>query len=358
MFTWAGSPQVSTVAIKQVALRREREDDEAESSKNASDRLPIRPFSDGYFVWPTTDELLVAQQRHVVDRPQGVTRRSDDLLSGFGSSNLLKRILLIAHCGTQGHRGREALMNVMNRWFSVRNLSAVVKTFLAGCLISTLGFPTSWESYDNYKYLLMLKDDATHFVSSCLARHKPQPLRCTSSMISDQGTHFKTRVVAEVARRLDSHQRFTVAYSPWINGSIQRLNRDIVQVLRAVCLEGKVDIRDRTHFVPVVQASLNHHWNEMGPISNVQASLNYTPVPSLANKAPNPPTIDLTSGNLEDKMSILRSHVYEMHKKVQTARSEQTKRNQKMQKGTRMANFDVGDYVLRSRVDQKHNDKL
>ncbi|EGZ13048.1 hypothetical protein PHYSODRAFT_512116 [Phytophthora sojae] len=29
-----------------------------------------------------------------------------------------------------------------------------------------------------------------------------------------------------------------------------------------------------------------------------------------------------------------------------------------MQKGARKPNFDVGDYVLRSRVDQKHNDKL
>ncbi|EGZ21544.1 hypothetical protein PHYSODRAFT_488387 [Phytophthora sojae] len=47
-----------------------------------------------------------------------------------------------------------------------------------------------------------------------------------------------------------------------------------------------------------------------------------------------------------------------MHKRVQVARSEQAKRNQKTQRGARVANFDVGDYVLRSRVDQKQNDKL
>ncbi|GMG18191.1 unnamed protein product [Phytophthora fragariaefolia] len=47
------------------------------------------------------------------------------------------------------------------------------------------------------------------------------------------------------------------------------MNRDIVQVFRAMCLEAKVDIRDWVHFIPAVQSNLNH-----------------TPVPSLANKAP------------------------------------------------------------------------
>ncbi|KAJ0406597.1 hypothetical protein ATCC90586_003108 [Pythium insidiosum] len=47
------------------------------------------------------------------------------------------------------------------------------------------------------------------------------------------------------------------------------MNKDIKQVLRAMCLEDKVDIRDWTYYVPVLQASLNH-----------------TPVPSLGHHAP------------------------------------------------------------------------
>ncbi|OWZ11511.1 LOW QUALITY PROTEIN: hypothetical protein PHMEG_00015451 [Phytophthora megakarya] len=129
-----------------------------------------------------------------------------------------------------------------------------------------------------------------------------------------------------------------------------------------MCLERKVDIRDWTHFVPVVQATLNH-----------------TPVLSLATKAPvelfcvlpaaSPldfgidseaglVTIDVTSGDIDRKQAALRTRVQEMHRKMQIARSEQTQRNQNMQRGARKANFDVGDYVLRSRVDQKYNDKL
>ncbi|EGZ25404.1 hypothetical protein PHYSODRAFT_481147, partial [Phytophthora sojae] len=40
------------------------------------------------------------------------------------------------------------------------------------------------------------------------------------------------------------------------------------------------------------------------------------------------------------------------------ARAEQTRRNQKTQRAAIIVNFDFGDYVLRSQVDQKHNDKL
>ncbi|KAE8987316.1 hypothetical protein PR001_g22359 [Phytophthora rubi] len=40
------------------------------------------------------------------------------------------------------------------------------------------------------------------------------------------------------------------------------------------------------------------------------------------------------------------------------ARAQQTKRNKKRHQHAKKPNFDVGDYVLRSRVDSKHQDKL
>ncbi|GMF09104.1 unnamed protein product [Phytophthora lilii] len=87
--------------------------------------------------------------------------------------------------------------------------------------------------------------------------------------ISDNGSHLKNEVVKEVSKRLNASQNVTLAYSPWSNGSVERLNKDIIQVLREMCLEYKVDIKDWTYFVPALQANLNH-----------------TPVPSLANHAP------------------------------------------------------------------------
>ncbi|KAE9317125.1 hypothetical protein PF008_g18827 [Phytophthora fragariae] len=78
--------------------------------------------------------------------------------------------------------------------------------------------------------------------------------------------------------------------------------------------------------------------------------MSHTPVSSLATKAPvelfcvlpaaspfdfglagetgDIVTIDLAPGDRERKLSVRLTRVQEMHMKVQTARSEQTKRNQ------------------------------
>ncbi|KAE8953858.1 hypothetical protein PF005_g33690 [Phytophthora fragariae] len=42
-----------------------------------------------------------------------------------------------------------------------------------------------------------------------------------------------------------------------------------------------------------------------------------------------------------------------MHRAVTDARLKQTLLNKKSERGDNMVNFDVGDYVLRSRVDEK-----
>ncbi|OWY95670.1 hypothetical protein PHMEG_00034263 [Phytophthora megakarya] len=56
-----------------------------------------------------------------------------------------------------------------------------------------------------------------------------QPRRCGRyPRMVQQGSHFQNADVQEVCRRLKSRQKFTVAYSPWINGSIERANRDII----------------------------------------------------------------------------------------------------------------------------------
>ncbi|KAJ8531731.1 hypothetical protein ON010_g14231 [Phytophthora cinnamomi] len=154
--------------------------------------------------------------------------------------------------------------------------------------------------------------------------------------ISDQGSHFKNEVAAEVCKRLKSEQQFTVAYCPWINGSIERLNHDVIQVLRVMWLEYKKDIREWTMFVQMLRASVNH-----------------TPLSSLANKAPVelfcalplPSPLDFCVDLVQKKVlemtrqpelieqnfSELRASVPLMHKDAAAERDEQTCRNNKRQ---------------------------
>ncbi|KAK1943264.1 hypothetical protein P3T76_004660 [Phytophthora citrophthora] len=151
--------------------------------------------------------------------------------------------------------------------------------------------------------------------------------------------------------------------SPWINGGIERLNRDVIPVLRAMCLEYGKDIREWTMFVPLLRASINH-----------------TPLPSLANKAPVelfcalplPSPLDFCVDMeqrkilemtkqpelIEVRHRDLQAIVYQMHKEVAEDRDQQMERNKKGHNGAKKVNFSLGDFVLRSRVDQKHQDKL
>ncbi|GMG16970.1 unnamed protein product [Phytophthora fragariaefolia] len=157
---------------------------------------------------------------------------------------------------------------------------------------------------------------------------------------------------------------FSPTYSPWINGSVERVNRDILQVLRVLILDYKVNHRGWPRLIPIVQASLNH-----------------TAVPSLASKTPGElftglqPTSPLqavflgpdvtpsvqparTSAEIESSLAQLRSSARDRHKAVTDARLKQTLFNKKRERGENMVNFNVGDYVLRSRVDEKRQSKL
>jgi hypothetical protein len=60
----------------------------------------------------------------------------------------------------------------------------------------------------------------------------------------------------------------------------------------------------------------------------------------------------------DSKIKALRENLHMMHRKASEAREQQTRRNKRKQKKEVKPNFGIGDYVLRSRVDQKHNDKL
>ncbi|OWZ09154.1 hypothetical protein PHMEG_00018192 [Phytophthora megakarya] len=118
------------------------------------------------------------------------------------------------------------------------------------------------EPYGDNQYLLALKTNlrVTH---KCCGDASYFRVAFTFGVpkiwFSDQGSHFTIEVVDHV---------FSVAYCPWIHGSIERINRYIIQALRVLIMEYKVDHRDWVARVPIMQASLNN-----------------TPLPSLTNKS-------------------------------------------------------------------------
>ncbi|GMF58769.1 unnamed protein product [Phytophthora fragariaefolia] len=111
----------------------------------------------------------------------------------------------------------------------------------------------------------------------------------------------------------------------------------------------------------------------------VQSSLNHTAVPSLGNRTP----VELFTGlscptplrefylhndqrlrevpasaDIDAFLAKLRSSIQDMHKVVQDQRLKQKLLNKKRERGENVVNFSEGDFVLRSRVDEKSGNKL
>ncbi|OWZ04112.1 hypothetical protein PHMEG_00024041 [Phytophthora megakarya] len=131
------------------------------------------------------------------------------------------------------------------------------------------------------KYLLVLKDSLTHFcelvacdaATSAVAASAlvdwSKRLGAPKILISDQGSYFKNEVVKQVCKQLAIEQDLVLAYAPWMNGTIERLNRDVLQGLRVLLMEMNLDWHEWEYLVHMVEGALNH-----------------TPVASLGNRSP------------------------------------------------------------------------
>ncbi|POM78442.1 Hypothetical protein PHPALM_4024 [Phytophthora palmivora] len=194
--------------------------------------------------------------------------------------------------------------------------------------------------------------DSTVTVEALLAWHSRFGVPPT--WISDQGSHFKNEVVCEMSRRVRTQREFTPTFCPWINDLVERVNRDILQVVQTMILEYKIHYKDWVYLVPMVQSSFNH-----------------TMVPSLGNRAPAqlfiglpcpttlrefyvPEAQDLrevpASADIDMFLANLRSSIQDIHK--------QRLLNKKRERGENVVNFSEHDFVLRSIVDEKSGNKL
>ncbi|TDH71199.1 hypothetical protein CCR75_003512 [Bremia lactucae] len=50
---------------------------------------------------------------------------------------------------------------------------------------------------------------------------------------------------------------FMPVYTPWVNGTVERLNCDILQVMRLLLLENQLDTQSWECLIPLKQANLN-----------------------------------------------------------------------------------------------------
>ncbi|OWZ00333.1 hypothetical protein PHMEG_00028497, partial [Phytophthora megakarya] len=186
---------------------------------------------------------------------------------------------------------------------------------------------------------------------------------CPFRLFSDQGVHFLNQTVDYLCSRLKIERTFSPVYTPWLNGTVERVYRDLHQVPRVLLIFYGFDFHEWPYLLPVVQANINH--TKMRSLADHSLAELFTGLesPSPLDMIIRPTQrgdeiviVDLA--DVEPQLVKLRASLEGLHKEVVDIKER--KRLADMQRKTgSVCNFDVGDYVLWSRIDQRlPNNKL
>ena len=191
---WGGRSTAISSARRLTSRKRTEHPDQATPSPNQAKTYLTRPLNDPDFVWPTLDEIQREQKGKSKPRrattTDGVVRINNCIWIPEECEALTTRILVIADCGSDGHRGTAVMQNHIQRLFHLHRLVDRVAALCKDCLLclhvkggKTIPRPRSdkyrcyernqalhWdfltlgESFGTSRYLLVLKDEASHFV--------------------------------------------------------------------------------------------------------------------------------------------------------------------------------------------------
>lgn len=122
---------------------------------------------------------------------------------------------------------------------------------------------------DDMKYVLLLKD---YFSSYCwivpftAARNKVvatsisrwiQNFTLMTTWVSECGSKLKNKVLERISKTHGMTHHFTITYSPWANGKVERLCLEVLRVSRAVISEKRLGQQDWSQIIQLVQTAFN-----------------------------------------------------------------------------------------------------
>ena len=281
--------------------------------------LALHPFDEeSDFVFPDVEDVWLSQTNTTLNVPErkdletkmveGEPRiyHNEKPWIPEDDTELLNRVLIVAHCGIAGHRGVAATTRVIENYCYTRGLRKKVLNFMKSCLLclQTKGgkiiprpfgrtlqaqAPNEVLHFDYYyvgqsasgrEYVLVLKDGLSHFVElvACSSTNSEVAVEAlldwfkrygiVPTWVSDQPTHFRNEVMTGLAKKMRLCHHFVTAYCPWANGSVERVMRDLGTLFRLILSEFKLPFE---------------HWPEVLPV--IQYVLNQTPTESLHGHA-------------------------------------------------------------------------
>jgi hypothetical protein len=172
--------------------------------------------------------------------------------------------------------------------------------------------------------------------------------------------------MAAVAAELRVRHRFTTAYAPWANGTVEVVCRQVLKALRQLCPEFKLSFQEWPEVLYVVQSVLNS-----ASSSKLRGNCPFTVFASMP--AGNPITMVLPKEQVEStslellkaeqsvNVADLQSAVAEMHKAVSTQADrlrEKSIRPRNHRTNVMPVNYSIGDIVLGGTVRRSKLPKL
>ena len=77
-------------------------------------------------------------------------------------------------------------------------------------------------------------------------------------LVSDREAHFKNEIMEGLTEEMLTSHHYTTPYSPWANGSMERMYRETLRALRAVLAEFRLAPSDWPSILECVQSVMNH----------------------------------------------------------------------------------------------------
>ncbi|POM62713.1 hypothetical protein PHPALM_28092 [Phytophthora palmivora] len=327
-------------------------------------------------------EIAATQTAHIKLLPDHCTRDGNDVYHFKGklwipetASSLLQRLFIISHCGQPEHRGEVVMLIHLKRMFFINIVTQHARRFLEPeeGLSHDLGdhcFVRAYETkpstgifFSLEKALLIPCDAPTTAVGAETMLWWHSRYRIPTAWVSDNATHLKSEVLVLLSKLMKAKQQFLVAYSPWLNGSVERVNCDVIQVLRAMILEYEIAYQDWVYIIPLNQANLNlTHVQSLAGRALIEVFTGLpcpSPVSTLFVPGSKPMRVSTTSNeDINESLATLRKSIAEIRRYVTDQREKRVLLNKKRAEVYQMGNFSVGEYILRSRVDEKSQNKL
>ena len=123
---------------------------------------------------------------------------------------------------------------------------------------------------EGLKYILIVRDDASGYVwlfpgefanSGVAAETLAQWYAMFGGfewLVTDQGAHFKNELIKNLSKELFVKHHFTTAYSPWANGTVERVCREVLRACKALLHEFRLASNDWPAVTECLQSVINH----------------------------------------------------------------------------------------------------